>query len=139
MTGVVKSVSTWLTIRPPTIVRPSGLRISEPMPEANIIETNTYYEGSRYTTEAHRKTLAINGWDFCPVDIMDEHGVTALPVHGGKWFDEMHVGKSLPDYDSMLALTHFKGHTKGGFGGSNKNIGIGCADGRIRLKFSARS
>lgn len=101
------------------------------LPEAKIIETNTYYEGSRYTTEAHRKTLAINGWDFCPVDIMDEHGVTALPVHGGKWFDEMHVGKSLPDYDSMLALTHFKGHTKGGFGGSNKNIGIGCADGRI--------
>ena len=91
------------------------------LPEASIIETNTYYEGSRYTTEAHRKTLAINGWDFCPVHIMDEHGVTALPVHGGKWFDEMHVGKSLPDYDSMLALTHFKGHTKGGFGGSNKN------------------
>jgi hypothetical protein len=101
------------------------------LPDATIIETNTYYEGSRYTTEAHRKTLEINGWTFCPVDIMDSEGVTTLPVKGGKWFTEMHMGKTLPDYDSLLVLTHFKGHVQGGFGGSNKNIGIGCADGRI--------
>ncbi len=101
------------------------------LPEGTIIETNTYYEGSRYTTEAHRKTLEINGWTFCPVDITDSEGVAALPVKGGKWFDEMHVGKSMLNYDSLLVLTHFKGHTMGGFGGSNKNIGIGCADGRI--------
>lgn len=101
------------------------------LPEATIIETNTYYEGSRYTTDAHRKTLEINGWTFCPVDITDENGVAAIPVKGGKWFEEMHVGKNILNYDSLLALTHFKGHTMGGFGGSNKNIGIGCADGRI--------
>ena len=101
------------------------------LPEATIIETNTYYEGSRYTTEAHRKTLEINGWTFCPVDITDSEGVAALPVKGGKWFEEMHVGKSMLNYDSLLVLTHFKGHMMGGFGGSNKNIGIGCADGRI--------
>ena len=101
------------------------------LPEATIVETNTYYEGSRYTTEEHRKTLAINGWTFCPVDITDAEGVTTLPVKGGKWFEEMHVGRTLPDYDSLLVLTHFKGHVMGGFGGSNKNIGIGCADGRI--------
>ena len=104
------------------------------LPDATIIETNTYYEGSRYTTEEHRKTLAINGWTFCPVDITDEHGVAALPVKGGKWFTEMHVGESMLNYDSLLVLTHFKGHTMGGFGGSNKNIGIGCADGRIGKK-----
>ena len=104
------------------------------LPEATIIETNTYYEGTRYTTEAHRKTLAINGWNFCPVDITDEDGVAVLPVKGGKWFDEMHVGKNMLEYDSLLVLTHFKGHTMGGFGGSNKNIGIGCADGRIGKK-----
>lgn len=103
----------------------------EKLPEATVVETNTYYEGSRYTTEAHRKTLEINGWTFCPVDIMDADGVATLPVKDGKWFDEMHVGKNLLNYDSFLALTHFKGHTMGGFGGSNKNIGIGCADGRI--------
>ncbi len=101
------------------------------LPDATIIETNTYYEGSRYTTEEHRKTLEINGWNFCPVDITDSEGVTTLPVKGGKWFTEMHVGKTLPTYDSLVVLTHFKGHTMGGFGGSNKNIGIGCADGRI--------
>ena len=108
--------------------------IESRLPEATIIETNTYYEGSRYTTEEHRKTLAINGWDFCPVDITDEDGVAALPVKGGKWFDEMHVGKKMLYYDSLLVLTHFKGHVMGGFGGSNKNIGIGCADGRIGKK-----
>ena len=108
--------------------------IGKRLPEATIIETNTYYEGSRYTTEDHRKTLAVNGWDFCPVDITDEDGVTALPVKGGKWFDEMHVGKNMLYYDSLLVLTHFKGHVMGGFGGSNKNIGIGCADGRIGKK-----
>lgn len=101
------------------------------LPEASIIETNTYYEGDRYTTKQHRETLEVNGWTFCPVDIMDADGTVMLPVKGGKWFTDMSMGKTLPTYDSMLALTHFKGHTKGGFGGSNKNIGIGCADGRI--------
>ena len=104
------------------------------LPDATIVETNTYYDGSRYTTEQHRETLKINGWTFCPVDITDSEGTTTLPVTGGKWFDEAYVGKTLPDYDSLLTLTHFKGHTRGGFGGSNKNIGIGCADGRIGKK-----
>lgn len=98
---------------------------------ANIIETNTYYEGDRSTTELHRKSIEVNGWTFCPVDIMDEQGTTTLPVIGGKWFRKMSVGGHLTNYDSLVALTHFKGHTCGGFGGSNKNIGIGCADGRI--------
>lgn len=101
------------------------------IPNSVIVETNTYYKGDRYTTEEHRETLAVNGWDFCPVDIMDEHGTTILPVNGGKYFTQMSVGASLPTYDSLVVLTHFKGHTMGGFGGSNKNIGIGCADGRI--------
>ena len=101
------------------------------LPDATIIETNTYYEGDRDTTEKHRETLKVNGWTFCPVDITDEFGTTDLPLKGGKWFDHMTVGKSLPEYDSMVTLTHFKGHTMGGFGGSNKNIGIGCADGKI--------
>ena len=57
---------------------------SERLPDATIVETNTYYEGDRYTTEQHRKTLEINGWTFCPVDITDEEGVAALPVNGGK-------------------------------------------------------
>ena len=95
-----------------------------------IIETNTLYDGDRYTTEKHRDTLKVNGWTFCPVDIIEETGTVMLPVVGGKWFDEMSIGKNIENYDSLLALTHFKGHVISGFGGSNKNIGIGCADGQ---------
>lgn len=104
--------------------------IQNALPSACIVETNTYYEGDRFTTEQHRETLKVNGWTFCPVDIMDEHGTVFLPVKGGKWFTEMSMGKNIVNYDSLLVLTHFKGHTVGGFGGSCKNIGIGCADGR---------
>ena len=105
--------------------------VKENLTDFAVVETNTYFEGGRYTTEQHRETLKLNGWTFCPVDIMDEDGTAALPVKDGKWFTEMHMGKNILNYDSMLVLTHFKGHTKGGFGGSCKNIGIGCADGRI--------
>ncbi len=103
----------------------------ETLKDAVIVETNTLYDGDRYTTEEHRDTLKVNGWDFCPVDIMDEEGTVDLPVKGGKWFDHMTHGSHMTDYDSLFCLTHFKGHAMGGFGGSNKNIGIGCADGRI--------
>lgn len=105
--------------------------IEKQLPDATIVETNTYYEGDRYTTEQHRETLVVNGWTFCPVDILDEDGTKMYPVEGGKWFTHMSVGANLDNYDSLLTLTHFKGHTQGGFGGSNKNLGIGCADGRV--------
>lgn len=104
--------------------------IQNALPSACIVETNTYYEGDRFTTEQHRETLKVNGWTFCPVDIMDEQGTVFLPVRGGKWFTEMSMGKNIVNYDSLFVLTHFKGHAVGGFGGSCKNIGIGCADGR---------
>ncbi|MBR0205070.1 MAG: DUF362 domain-containing protein [Synergistaceae bacterium] len=105
--------------------------IAEKLPEAHIVETNAYYEGGRYTTKLHRETIKTNGWTFAPVDIMDEEGTAMLPVKGGHYFTEMSVGNHMLNYDSLLVLTHFKGHVMGGFGGSNKNIGIGCADGRI--------
>ena len=101
------------------------------LPGAAIVETNAYYAGDRDTTEKHRETILNNGWTFAPVDIMDEDGAVPLPVYGGKWFSQMYMGKHLLSYDSLLVLTHFKGHSKGGFGGANKNIGIGCADGKI--------
>ena len=109
--------------------------VEKDLPEASIIETNTYYDGDRFTTEQHRATIATNGWTFCPVDITDEDGTALLPVEGGNWFNEMSVGDHMLSYDSMVTLTHFKGHAMGGFGGSNKNIGIGCADGRIGKKW----
>ena len=104
------------------------------IPNSNIVETNTYYKGDRDTTEKHRETLKVNGWTFCPVDIMDEDGAVMLPVRGGRHFKEMSVGKNMLNYDSMVVLTHFKGHTSGGFGGSLKNIAIGCADAKVGKK-----
>lgn len=111
------------------------LQAEPELKDAKIVETNTYYEGNRYTTEQHRETLKVNGWTFCDVDIMDEEGTVTLPIKGGKWMKEMSHGSHMVDYDSLLVLTHFKGHAMGGFGGSNKNIGIGCADGRIGKKW----
>ena len=113
-----------------------GLIKAEPeLKDASIVETNTYYDGDRYTTVLHRKTLEVNGWTFCPVDIMDEEGTALLPIKGGKWMQQMSVGSHMLTYNSLVVLTHFKGHVMGGFGGSNKNIGIGCADGRIGKKW----
>lgn len=99
--------------------------------DSTIVETNTLYQGDRYTTAMHRDTLKVNGWTFCPVDIMDEEGTIELPVRGGKHFKTVSMGSHIVNYDSMIVLTHFKGHAMGGFGGSMKNLAIGCADGRI--------
>ena len=104
------------------------------IPNSAIVETNTLYEGDRYTTKDHRATLEVNGWTFCPVDIMDEHGDVNFPVRDGFHLKEVAMGKGLADYDSMLVLTHFKGHAMGGFGGSMKNIAIGCASGQVGKK-----
>lgn len=108
--------------------------LQQRIPDSNIVETNTLYKGKRFTTVDHRETIRINGWDFCPADIMDEDGAVMIPVKGGKHFTEMSVGKHMLNYDSMVVLTHFKGHASGGFGGSLKNIAIGCADGPIGKK-----
>jgi uncharacterized protein len=108
--------------------------LQQQIPASRLVETNTLYKGKRYTTADHRETLKINGWDFCPVDIMDEDGAVMIPVRGGKHFKQMSVGKHMLNYDSMVVLTHFKGHAMGGFGGSMKNIAIGCADGPIGKK-----
>ena len=101
------------------------------IPDSTIVETNTLYAGDRYTTEDHRETLKVNGWTFCPVDIMDEFGDVNLPVRGGKHLKEVAMGGHIVNYDSMVVLTHFKGHAMGGFGGSMKNIAIGCASGQV--------
>lgn len=101
------------------------------VPNARIVECNVLYGSPRQTTAGHRKTLAQNGWtSFTDVDIMDENGDVSLLISGGKWLKEVSVGKNLLNYDSMVVLTHFKGHSMGGFGGSLKNISIGCASGK---------
>lgn len=99
------------------------------IPNSTIVESNVLYKSPRQTTEGHRKVLEQNGWTFSRVDILDEDGDVALPVKGGLHLKEFMVGKHFFNYDSMVVLTHFKGHGMGGYGGSLKNIAIGCASG----------
>jgi uncharacterized Fe-S center protein len=116
---------------PNILPRDMVMALQQRIPDSNLVETNTLYKGDRTTTADHRETTAINGWDFCPVDILDEEGAVMIPVKGGRHFAEMSVGSHLPRYESLVVLTHFKGHASGGFGGSMKNIAIGCADAAI--------
>jgi len=96
-----------------------------------IVECNTAYEGRRNTTEEHLKAAKEHGFtDIANVDIMDSDGDMELPVENGKHLKVNYVGKNLSNYDSMLVLSHFKGHQMGGFGGALKNISIGIASSR---------
>ncbi|MGE5379638.1 MAG: DUF362 domain-containing protein [Methylocystaceae bacterium] len=114
------------------------------IPGSTIVECNVLYPGPRYDTVSHREVIKTNGFDFCPVDILDEEGDVMLPVPGMKDFlakgegyvpgdhlTEVAVGSHLLHYTSLLVYTHFKGHAMGGFGGSLKNIGIGIASGHV--------
>ena len=100
------------------------------IPNSTIVECNVAYGGPRKSTDSHLQTLKTNGFDFCPLDIMDSDEDIDLPVpKGGREtrLESVPVGSHINNYDSMLVYTHFKGHMMGGFGGSLKNIAIGCA------------
>ncbi len=96
--------------------------------EGTIVECNTAYEGRRNTSEAHWQTFKDHGFTaIAPCDLMDEEGELILPVRNGRHLKENYVGGHLSRYDSMLVLSHFKGHAMGGFGGALKNVAIGVA------------
>ncbi|MDD3219925.1 MAG: DUF362 domain-containing protein [Lachnospiraceae bacterium] len=93
-----------------------------------IVECNTAYSGERNETSKHWKTMELHGWTkIAEVDIMDEEGELEIPVEHGNQIQKNFVGSHLENYDSMLVLSHFKGHPMGGFGGALKNISIGVA------------
>lgn len=94
-----------------------------------VVECNTAYEGTRNTTEKHVKTMEEHGWSSqFPVDIMDsESPDLVLPIPNGKHIKENYVGSHLSKYDSLLVLSHFKGHPMGGYGGALKQLAIGVA------------
>ena len=109
-------------------IRPPFLKPVIDLVNGTIVECNTAYEGKRDTTKAHWETMKFHGWtDIAPVDIMDEEGELELSIDGGKKIQKNYVGNHLSNYDSMLVLSHFKGHPMGGFGGALKNISIGIA------------
>lgn len=94
-----------------------------------VVECNTAYDGGRNTTEKHRETMKKHGWSkHFTVDIMDAEGPDAeLLIPNGKRIKKVQVGKNMLNYDSILVLSHFKGHPMGGFGGALKQLSIGCA------------
>ncbi len=98
---------------------------------ATVVECNTAYDGARTNNEDHRKLLTKHGWDkYYNVDIMDSDGDITFEIPNGKVIKKNYVGKHITNYDSMLVLSHFKGHPMGGFGGALKQLSIGCASRR---------
>lgn len=94
-----------------------------------VVECNTAYDGERNTTEKHRKLFEYHGWmEHFKVDLLDAEGPDLeLQIPGGKMIQKNFVGKNISKYDSMLVLSHFKGHPMGGYGGALKQLSIGCA------------
>ena len=97
--------------------------------KGTIVECNTAYPGKRMTSSDHWETIKAHGFtEIAPCDIMDEEGEIEIPVHGGEHLQNKNiVGSHIQNYDSMLVLSHFKGHAMGGFGGALKNMSIGVA------------
>ena len=94
-----------------------------------VIECNTAYEGERNTTEKHKKLLEEHNWTkYFKVDLLDAEGPDKeITIPKGKVINKNYLGKNIDNYDSMLVLSHFKGHPMGGYGGALKQLSIGCA------------
>lgn len=94
-----------------------------------VTECNTAYDGGRDTTEKHIKTIKAHGWShYFDVDLLDAEGPDLeLDIPNGKKIQKNYVGKNITKYDSLLVLSHFKGHPMGGYGGAIKQLSIGCA------------
>lgn len=96
--------------------------------KGTVVECNTAYDGARNTSEKHLKLLEEHEWSkYYNIDLLDKDAELELPVKEGKHLKVNYVGKNIENYDSMLVLSHFKGHPMGGFGGSLKNLSIGLA------------
>ena len=110
-------------------LRPTFIKPMVEYVNGTIVECNTAYSGERNTTEKHLKTIENHGWNkFFNLDLMDEEGPDiSVPVKNGKHLKEDYLGKNIKNYDSMLVLSHFKGHPMGGYGGALKQLSIGCA------------
>lgn len=108
----------------PEFMRPMIERVN-----GTVVECNTAYEGARNTSDKHKELLKTHGWsEVFNVDLLDEEGPDkVLEIPNGKVITKNYVGKNIDNYDSMLVLSHFKGHPMGGYGGALKQLSIGVA------------
>ena len=110
-------------------IRPEFVKAIVERVNGTVVECNTAYEGARNTTEKHKKLIQDHGWTkYFDVDLMDAEGDDmVLDIPNGKVLKQDFVGNHMKNYDSMLVLSHFKGHPMGGYGGALKQLSIGCA------------
>lgn len=110
-------------------LRPEFMKPMVEHVNGTIVECNTAYSGERNTTEKHLKTIERHGWNsIFDVDLMDAEGPDiSIPIKNGYHLKEDFLGKNIKNYDSMLVISHFKGHPMGGYGGALKQLSIGCA------------
>ena len=110
-------------------IRPEFVKAIVEKVNGTVVECNTAYDGARNYTDKHKKLMEDHGWTkYFDVDIMDAEGPDlVLNIQNGKILKENFVGKNMANYDSMLVLSHFKGHPMGGYGGALKQLSIGCA------------
>lgn len=109
-------------------LRPEFMKPMIDAVKGTVVECNTAYDGARNTTEKHHKLMEYHGWShYFDVNILDAEGPDAeLSIPNGKQIKKNYVGKDMMKYDSMLVLSHFKGHPMGGYGGALKQLSIGC-------------
>lgn len=110
-------------------IKPDFVKAIVERVNGTVVECNTAYEGARNATDKHKKLLEKHGWTkYFNVDLMDEAGPDmVLDIPNGKVIKKNYVGKNLKNYDSLLVLSHFKGHPMGGYGGALKQLSIGVA------------
>ena len=110
-------------------IRPEFVKAIVEKVNGTVVECNTAYDGARNSTQKHKKLIEDHGWTkYFDVDLMDAEGPDLeLKIPNGKVIKENFVGKDIQKYDSMLVLSHFKGHPMGGYGGALKQLSIGCA------------
>jgi uncharacterized Fe-S center protein len=108
-------------------LNPGLLKDLQTETRGTFTDSNTYYGGARSTTKGHLEVAKEHGFSYAPVDILDADGEVSLPVKGGKQLKEAIVGAHIRNYDWIVSVAHFKGHSMAGFGGTFKNMAVGIA------------